>query len=145
MQTFLSQTAEYALRAVARVAAQPPDQPLLARDLAADTRIPPEYLSKILRRLVLGGILVSRRGRGGGFGLARAPGSLRLRDVLTAVDAFPRAGRCAFGLQACSDKHPCALHTGWSRLSADFHRWATETTLEHVRKNPTRIVPGRGR
>ena len=145
MQTFLSQTAEYALRAVARIAAQPAGEPLLARDLAADTRIPPEYLAKILRRLVQAGVLVSRRGRGGGFTLARKPAALCLRDVLTAVDALPRAGRCAFGLQACSPRRPCALHAGWTSMSEGFRRWAAETTLEQVRRNPARIAVGRGR
>jgi Rrf2 family iron-sulfur cluster assembly transcriptional regulator len=143
VQTFLPQTAEYALRAVARIAAQPAGKPLLARDLAADARIPREYLAKILRRLVTAGILESRRGRGGGFSLARGASSFRLKDVLLAVDAFPRGGRCAFGLGACDSRRPCALHSGWNRLSADFQRWASETTFADLRANPARILPGR--
>jgi Rrf2 family protein len=133
MQTFLSQTAEYALRALARIAAQREGKPLLARDLSVETRIPQQYLSKILRRLVLAGILASRKGRGGGFTLARPPGRIILRDVLTAIDAYPQRGRCAFGLHACSEKHPCGLHAGWCRLSGDFHQWATKTSFERMR------------
>jgi Rrf2 family protein len=145
MQTFLSQTAEYALRAMARIAAQGEAEPLLARDLSAETRIPQQYLLKILRRLVLAGILASKKGRGGGFTLARAPAKIVLRDVLVAVDAFPQKGRCAFGLHACSRKHPCALHADWCRLSDDFHRWATKTTFKQMRARAPEFAANRPR
>ena len=145
MQTFLSQTAEYALRAMARIAVQGVAEPLLARDLSAETRIPRQYLLKILRRLVLAGILVSKKGRGGGFTLARSPARIILRDVLTAVDAYPQKGRCAFGLHACSRKNPCALHADWCRLSDDFHRWATKTTFNQMRTRAPGFAGDRSR
>jgi Rrf2 family iron-sulfur cluster assembly transcriptional regulator len=145
MQTFLSQTAEYALRAMARIAAQGKAEPLRASDLSVETRIPQQYLSKILRRLVLAGILVSKKGRGGGFTLARPPSRIILRDVLAAVDAYPQEGRCAFGLHACSRKHPCALHDGWCRLSDDFHRWATKTTFNQMRTSAPEFAVDRAR
>jgi alkaline phosphatase D len=66
LHTFLSQTAEYALRAMAWLALRSPHEPVLARELSQGTQIPAQYLSKILRRLVLAGMLESRKGRGGG-------------------------------------------------------------------------------
>jgi Rrf2 family protein len=145
MQTFLSQTAEYALRAMARIAAQGEGEPLLARDLSVETRIPEQYLSKILSRLVVAGILRSKKGRGGGFTLARPPARIHLRAVLKAVDACPQKGRCAFGLQACSAKHPCALHAGWCRLSDNFHRWAARTTFDRMRMRGPEFASNRAR
>ncbi len=145
MQTFLSQTAEYALRAMARIAAQKADEPLLARNLSVEMRIPQQYLSKILRRLVLAGILTSKRGRGGGFTLVRPSARIILRDVLKAVDAYPEKGRCAFGLHACSAKRPCALHDGWARLSDDFHRWAAKTTFGPMHTGAPTLTPSRRR
>ena len=145
MQTFLSQTAEYALRAMARIAVQGVAEPLLARDLSAETRIPRQYLLKILRRLVLAGILASKKGRGGGFILARPPAKIALCDVLVAVDAYPQKGRCAFGLHACSRKNPCALHADWCRLSNDFHRWATKTTFKQMRTRAPEFADSRSR
>jgi DNA-binding IscR family transcriptional regulator len=53
MPTVLSQTAEYALRAAAWLAAESPDAPVRTRDLSRGTGIPEPYLAKILRRLVL--------------------------------------------------------------------------------------------
>jgi Rrf2 family protein len=130
----LSQTAEYALRAAAWLAAESPDAPVRARDLARATGIPEPYLAKILRRLVLAGILESRKGQGGGFALARPPESIRFDEVLEAVDAAPRADRCAFGWGACDAKHPCPLHDSWGPISHAFADWAASTTLAEARR-----------
>ncbi len=130
---FLSQTAEYALRAMAWLATASPEVPVRARDLSAATGIPPQYLSKILRRLVLAGLLESQKGRGGGFTLAHAPEEIRFVDVLGAVDAYPAPGRCAFGWGTCNGDHPCPLHGAWIQMSEALHSWANNTTLAEVR------------
>ncbi len=128
----LSQTAEYALRAMAWLAAASPEAPVRARDLSAATGIPPQYLSKILRRLVLAGLLESQKGRGGGFTLAYAPEEIRFVDILEAVDAYPAPGRCAFGWGTCNGDHPCPLHAAWVQMSEALDSWANNTTLAEV-------------
>lgn len=133
MASFLSQTAEYALRAMAWIALHSPRGPILARDLSAGTGIPAEYLSKILRRLVLAGILESRKGRGGGFTLSRPPGQIEFREVLVAMDAYPKDGRCVFGWGECDGSVPCPLHDAWSVLGDRFRAWASRTTFASVR------------
>ena len=107
-------------------------RPVRAKDLAAAADIPTPYLSKILRRLVLGGLLVSRKGPGGGFVLSRAPDQIRFIEILRAVDAAPTADQCAFGWGACDSSRPCPLHRAWSGISASVHAWAATTTLGDV-------------
>jgi Rrf2 family protein len=126
---FLSQTAEYALRAMVWIAANSPDAPVRARDLSEGSRIPTHYLSKILRRLVIGGVLHSQKGLGGGFSLSRPPGQIRFMDILAAVDAYPTSERCAFGWGACDARNPCPLHNSWLEISDAFREWAHRTTL----------------
>lgn len=140
MHTFLSQTAEYALRAMAWMALRSPRDPILARELSLGTQIPAQYLSKILRRLVLAGLLESRKGRGGGFTLARPAKDIRFRDVLEAIDAYPQEGRCAFGWGACKASSPCPLHGSWSTLSDRFRVWASQSTFAGVRDVPVRAL-----
>ncbi len=132
----LSQTAEYALRAMAWLAYECPDAPVRAQDLSQGTGIPPHYLSKILRRLVLAGLLESQKGQGGGFSLARPPESICFEDILLAVDSYPVQGRCAFGWGTCGEDNPCPLHASWSRLSDSVHTWAANTTLAAVKPQP---------
>jgi len=133
-RTLLSQTAEYALRATSWIAAYSPEAPVRAQDLSKETGIPPQYLSKILRRLVVGGILTSQRGQGGGFALVRPPGQIRFLDVLTAVESSPETGRCTFGRGRCCPQSPCALHDAWVPLGEAFVRWAATTTLAVARR-----------
>jgi Rrf2 family iron-sulfur cluster assembly transcriptional regulator len=115
-----------------------------AKDLAAGSGIPLHYLSKILRRLVLAGLLESQKGQGGGFVLARAPGEIRFIDILAAVDAYPSEGRCAFGWGACDERNPCPLHDTWSQLNDAIQSWAANSTLEDARDGSL-VNPASGR
>lgn len=127
-----SQTAEYALRAMAHLASLPEGQPVRARDLSEATGIPADYVSKVLRRMVQAELLRSQKGHGGGFRLAQPPGSIRFADVLLAVDERIDPDRCAFGLGACNTESPCRLHNPLSRLKATIANWAENTTFAEV-------------
>jgi len=140
----LTQTAEYALRAMAALAAIPGDEPVPSRDLSQLTDIPPQYLSKVLRRLVLAGLLVSRKGHGGGFTLAHRPRDIRFMDVLAAVDAFPTHRHCVFGWGACNAAAPCPLHDAWLGVSESFRDWAVNTTLAEIRGDRRHRPASRG-
>src|SRR5689334_13347948 len=78
----ISQTAEYALRALALIAALPEGRSLTAIELSEHASVPVHYLSKVLRRLVAAGLLSSQKGHGGGFCLARPAEQVRFLDVL---------------------------------------------------------------
>jgi Rrf2 family iron-sulfur cluster assembly transcriptional regulator len=128
----LSQTAEYALRAMAWLATVPNRQPMRAVDLSGSTGIPTHYLSKVLRRLVLANLLESQKGQGGGFSLSRPPSEIAFIDILSAIDAYPTEGRCAFGWGQCDATDPCPLHDSWSHLNDQIHNWASGTNLEEI-------------
>lgn len=132
----LTGTAEYALRALAELAACAPGEALRTVDLAARTGVPEAYLAKVLRRLVSAGILRATKGHGGGFMLAKQPARVCFVDILEAVDSMPLANRCAFGRSRCSSVNPCPLHPVWSRLKDSFLDWARTTTLADVRSTP---------
>ncbi len=131
----LSQTAEYALRAMAWLAIMPAGEPMRVRDLSIATGIPSHYLSKVMRRLVLAGLLVSQKGQGGGFVLSKAPDEIPFIDILIAMDVYPTDGRCAFGWGECDEVHPCPLHNSWSRLNEQLRSWAEGTTLADIARD----------
>jgi Rrf2 family protein len=135
-----SQTAEYALRALAWMATRPPDQSVFrASDLSRETGIPAHYASKVLRRLVAGGMLRAQKGHGGGFSLSRPPDQIRFLDVLIASGSWPETDHCAFGWGACDAAHPCPLHHSWSDLKLTLQRWATTSTLADVKAYASQI------
>lgn len=141
----LSQTAEYALRAMAHLAAVPPGAAARAEDLSEVTGIPVAYVSKILRRMVVAGLLVSRRGHGGGFTLARPAAAIRFKDVLEAVDYDTGVGRCAFGWGTCDPERPCPLHGAWTELARGFCAWSEAHTLADLPPStaPRPLAPAR--
>lgn len=137
----LNQTAVYGLRAMASLAMLAPGERINAAELSERTRVPQQYLSKVMRKLVVAKLVNGRKGHGGGFCLARAPKEIPLRDVLSAVDIDMHSG-CAFGYAACDLENPCSLHPLWSRLNQCLDSWANGCTLAEIGPPPK---PGRRR
>ncbi len=125
----VSQTAEYALRAMVHLASLPRDEAATGKDVSEATGIPLPYAAKVLRKLVAAGLLVGRKGHHGGFALARPAGRIRFADVLEAVEEDLFENRCAFGWGKCNARTPCALHASVSDLRESVLAWANRTTL----------------
>jgi len=104
----ISLTSEYALRAVVCLGASP-GRPVTSRSLADQTRVPQDYLSKVLQSLSKAGMVDSQRGLGGGFVLARSLDELTVLDVINAVDPLKRIEHCPLAL-AAHQKQLCSLH-----------------------------------
>ncbi|MCB9765200.1 MAG: Rrf2 family transcriptional regulator [Alphaproteobacteria bacterium] len=134
-----NQTAEYALRVMAYLATIEGDRQVRSAEISTKARIPRHYVSKVLRRLVVAGLVDSRRGRGGGFQLARPPSTIHFIDILEATDFNADDRHCAFGLESCNAKAPCPLHPAWTELTRCVIEWANVTTLEAVQ--PDGVVP----
>ena len=130
--SLLGQTAEYALRAMAHIAAASSTTPVTSSDLAQAISVPLPYLSKVLRKLVTARLLVSQKGHRGGFVLAKPARTIRFIDVLVAVDRAPSRRQCAFGWGRCDARHPCPLHPAWDRLGRLFVDWTEDTTLADI-------------
>ncbi|MEM7623558.1 MAG: Rrf2 family transcriptional regulator [Planctomycetota bacterium] len=104
----LSQTTEYALRAMSCLAYTPEDltpTPILAKQ----TRVPSNYLAKVLQSLSQASLIVGRRGVGGGYRLAQPATAITLLDVVNAIDPVGRIESCPLGLPN-HGPNLCALH-----------------------------------
>ncbi|RMH55421.1 MAG: Rrf2 family transcriptional regulator [Candidatus Hydrogenedentota bacterium] len=129
---FTSATAEYALRAMARIGQERGRRALRSREISADTGVPAPYLSKILRKLVQAGLLKAQKGHHGGFRPARPLHKIRIIDVLKAVDEWPPPGQCVFGWGECDLDNPCPLHPVWSLYETTFREWARSVTFGYL-------------
>lgn len=104
----ISQTAEYALRAVVFLAKNP-GTAYTAEQLSKATQVPAPYLSKVLQPLIKARLVQSQRGLGGGFSLEKQPDQITILQVINAVDPIERLESCPLGLE----KHTgalCPLH-----------------------------------
>lgn len=115
-----------------------PGETLNADGLSERTGVPRQYLSKVMRKLVVAKLVRGQRGHGGGFSLLKPPKQIRLYDVLLAID-LELDGGCAFGFSQCDPNNPCALHPIWSRMQECLQHWAGESTLADI--GPMPVTP----
>ena len=82
----VSAKVDYALRAVAHIAADGGDRPVKAETIATVHGIPARFLLSILAELKHARLLRSQRGSEGGYTLSRPPAGITLADIMRAVD-----------------------------------------------------------
>lgn len=99
----LSSRSVYGIRVCSLIAIEE-NPPVAVSALAAKTHLSEKYLEQILCSLVKGGVLVSTRGAGGGYTLARAAKDISLLDILLAVDDAFSVGCAAGCSKQCPDK-----------------------------------------
>lgn len=124
----VSQTVEYALRAVLQIARDPERAPVRVGDIAEALDVPRNYLSKTLHRLASAGVLTSARGPTGGFQLATAPEKLTLAEIAAPFVAMGKR-TCLLGQPACGDDRPCAAHSRWKLVAQQAEDFFSRTTV----------------
>jgi Rrf2 family protein len=71
------------------------------------------YLAKVLHRLSKEGLVETKRGYQGGYRIGRSAASIRLLDVVRAIEGGDSTERCMLGMAQCSDDRACPLHEFW--------------------------------
>jgi len=127
----ISQTAEYALRAIVALAQRGPGQAMLTPQIAAVTKVPPAYLAKVLQTLGRAGLVHSQRGLGGGFTLAKPPAQISVLEVVNAVDLLKRIELCPLGV-ADHGAHLCPLHKRLDEALETVERSFATTTIAQL-------------
>jgi Rrf2 family protein len=125
----LSSKARYALRALVELARADGAQ-ITAGDLAQRADAPRKFLEAILLELARRGVVVSRRGKLGGYILARAPAAISFAEVIRVIDGplalAPCVSRLAFRkCDDCPDLATCSIREALLRA-----RDATADVLE---------------
>lgn len=130
----ISQRAKYALRALVALAKARPEQPLLISEISRDQKIPKKFLEQILLELKRAGIVMSRRGRLGGYVLLRAPGKVTFGEVLRLIDGpiapLPCLSKIAYRRCAdCADEATCEIRHVFARVTIATREVLDTTSL----------------
>jgi Rrf2 family nitric oxide-sensitive transcriptional repressor len=134
-----SQTTEYALRAMACLAMKPSEL-VPTPVLAEQTKVPANYLAKVLQQLAAAKLITGRRGVGGGYKLAKAAANIKLLDVIQAVSTLKRIEVCPLGISSHGSKL-CALHKKADEAAAAVIEVYDGTTLQDLLTDPNPNKP----
>lgn len=134
MTVIFSKKCEYGLQAVLYMAAKEPGCVCPSEEIADKLQIPKEFVSKILQSLTESGIVDSKKGKSGGFLLAKNPSKIRLIDIVTAIDGLDLFNRCVLGFPQCSPDQPCPVHDKWGELRTKAYNMLTDETLDKFKE-----------
>jgi Rrf2 family protein len=128
----LSKKAKYALRALDYLARSHDKRPVLISTIAEREKIPRKFLETILLQLRGAGILESKKGRGGGYILARPPEKIMVGSIIRVIDGplapLPCASETAYRkCEECTDEKRCG-----TRMVMREVRDAMATILDHT-------------
>lgn len=96
----LNVTTDYAIRMTLFLAIL--GTPMGSEDISKQMGIPKQIIAQIAKPLRDAGIIVTKRGVGGGFSLNRKPEEISLADVINAMEGTTRINRCMEADHYCS-------------------------------------------
>lgn len=130
----ISKTGIHATLALAFLSKLEPNDFAGATQIALEVGAPPNYLGKLLKQLAEEGLVISQKGFGGGFKLAKPANKITVYDVLEPIEKVSKWSGCFLGRSRCSEKSPCNVHTRWSKIREDYLSFLKETTIAEVAK-----------
>ena len=127
----LSATSRYALSAL-RYLAERPTGRFQAVQIARDTGIPANYLSKVLNQLRKQGFVSGQKGWGGGFQFSPEAVHRPLIEIIQLFDGQKVQTQCLLAVKSCDESNPCPLHESWSRIQKGYQDTLARLTVRDI-------------
>ena len=134
MSILLSKSSEYALQAILYIASLEEEKPVQQQEISRILNIPSAFLGKILQLLVREGILLSFKGKSGGFLLSKPTKEIHLYDIIKIIEGKDFLEGCFFGFPGCQEEAPCPLHNHWKKEKENIINMLKESNLKELGK-----------
>jgi Rrf2 family protein len=133
----ISKKTKYGLQALLILAREYGRGPILIAELAERDRIPKKFLESILLQLKNAGILGSRKGKGGGYFLAREPSQITMGRAVRVLEGplapVPCVSETAYQkCQECDDEASCGIRLVMKDVRDAIADILDHTTLQEV-------------
>ncbi len=132
---------QYAIRALAHLARSGGDS---AARISSAQNISVKYLEGILNQLKLSGIVVSDRGRGGGYRLSRPASEILMIDIVAAMEGDLRPVECVDDSTVCSMEAFCMPRRFWLGLKDSVEGYLKSVNLGDLAEEPLVTFCGTG-
>ncbi|MGO8671659.1 MAG: RrF2 family transcriptional regulator, partial [Capsulimonadaceae bacterium] len=110
-----------------------PDAMVSNRDVAEGLQVSVHHMAKVHQRLVRAGLLTAIRGPHGGFRLGRPAASIRLIDVVEAIEGPFQPEQCLLGRPKCQ-RTGCILGKLSDSINQQVNEFLTNTTADQLHR-----------
>lgn len=130
----ISYKAKYALKAVLALASQPEGTSMVISAIAARETIPKKFLEQILLDLKRQGVVMSRRGKHGGYLLLKPADEITFGEILRVIDGplapLPCLSNMAYrACEDCSDEASCHVRRVFAEVTQAMRAVLDRTTI----------------
>lgn len=109
---------DYALKAILDLALHYGNEPVTIHKMAERLDIPAKFLEQVLLDLKRGGFVESRRGKIGGYLLAKRPAQIKLGEIIRFIDGPIEPIACVDKqYKDCDDLYKCVFRKIWQKLT----------------------------
>jgi len=134
----LTKKAKYGLKAMVHLAGVAPGQTALVADIATANQIPKKFLDAILGELRNAGFVHSKKGKGGGYMLARAPAEISVGNLVRVLDGPLAPIQCASKTiyrrcDDCVDEKHCSVRLVMMEARDAIAKVLDNTSLDRMR------------
>ena len=113
-----------------------------APELAASWGVPTPTVSKLLKLLVRGGLVESRRGVNGGYALTKNIDDITAADIIEALEGPVTLTACVDGSEAnCGVESLCPMRGGWEKVNRAIRAALEEVTLAELSQPADFLLP----
>lgn len=140
MTVFFSKACELGLQAVLFLSIKKEKIIFNAEEVSKELKVPKEFVSKVLQILTNSGVVGSKKGKNGGFYLAKNPNQIKLIDIVEAIDGLDVFKSCVLGFPGCSMEKPCPVHNKWGVLRDEAYKMLNDETLEQLKEKTVQKI-----
>jgi len=103
-----------------------------AKNLSDVLNIPYKFLAKIMTELTKAQLILSIRGRDGGYKLVKNSSSITIMDILNEFNEPIYKEECILGIGLCDESNKCSMHDQWVKPKALLLNMFANTTLKNL-------------
>ncbi|GAA4242547.1 MULTISPECIES: Rrf2 family transcriptional regulator [Winogradskyella] len=129
-----SKACEYGIKASIFIAVNSSENRRVSpKEISEEIDSPQAFTAKILQALVRNNIVKSVRGAYGGFEIDKDKiATIKLSQIVFAIDGDNIYKGCGLGLHTCDENHPCPVHDKFKVVREELREMLENTTLEQL-------------
>lgn len=127
-----STTTRYGLRAIVHIARE--DHICSVKEISEAEGIPVKYLEKIILKLSKAGFIEVKRGKAGGYFLARTAGRITVDDIVSVLEKTTSPAPCVEHGYDCPRRKGCPTRGIWEKIDAGIHSTLKNITIADLIK-----------